>query len=347
MSPISPETTRGRNILLKFADFRSLGDNPDGRLVSVDVAKGIAISLVAFFHTTGGFVTAGILPNSAPLTFTTTFAYAFHVHVFFIIAGYFSNGLRQAKKLRGRLLSLYYSYLLWSIISIFAGMIATTTNNSYTYYDLMVIPFWPILHYWFILSLMVGLAALFIFRKQPALIISAVVALASSIFLKGWLHDTAYFYSFMVAGELLARNGVPLICRPWIASLCFLFLVSGVCLAIGNGLTGSQIRIAPFILFSFAGCYMLFWFSQVITPTWLGHVFAYVGEASLAIYLIHVLAAAGLRILLFRIDPFFNGVLGVVICFAASIVLPLVIKETASRFALSSLLALSPLKKPG
>jgi fucose 4-O-acetylase-like acetyltransferase len=319
--------------------------NRGERIAYFDVAKGISIALVALFHTTGGFVSANIIGNVPSLNFISTLAYGFHVHIFFVISGYFSvKALDQVNFLRDRMLALYYPYLLWSVISFFASSVAANaTNNHYSWHTLLTIPVWPILHYWFLLSLMVGLPLLYIFRTQRTLIASAVVALVASVFLPGWLHDAAYFYPFTVTGALFALRGSLPALRSWIAALCFLFLIAGTYLATTIGITTFDIRIAPFIFFSFAGCYALVRFSRAIAPSRIGRVFAYLGENSLTIYLMHVLIAASLRTFLYEIDPSFNPIVGMTTCFIASMGLPLMAKEIARRFKLSKLAGLEPL----
>src|SRR5208283_5579897 len=90
--------------------------NRVGRIGYFDVAKGVSIALVAFFHTTGGFVSASIMDSPPALNFLNTMAYGFHVHLFFAISGYFSvRAARRGNSLRNRMLSLYYPYLLWSV----------------------------------------------------------------------------------------------------------------------------------------------------------------------------------------------------------------------------------------
>jgi fucose 4-O-acetylase-like acetyltransferase len=346
MSDQKSERRRSNGPMSAQHVFRaSAAANRGERIGYFDVAKGISIALVALFHTTGGFVSANIISNVSLLNFMTTLAYGFHVHIFFAVSGYFSvKALTRVNFLRDRMLALYYPYLLWSVISLLASSVAASaTNNHYSWSTLLTLPIWPILHYWFLLSLMVSHLLLYIFRTQRALIVSAVVALVASVFLPGWLHDAAYFYPFTVTGALFALRGSLPALRPWIAVLCFMFLIAGTYLATTIGISASDIRIAPFILFSFAGCYALVCFSETVVRSWVGRVFAYLGKHSLAIYLMHVLIAASLRIFLYKIDPSFNPIAGMTACFVASIGLPLMANEIARRFGLLKFAGFEPL----
>ena len=315
------------------------------RIAFFDVAKGISIALVALFHTTGGFASANIIGSTSSLNFMTTLAYGFHVHIFFAVSGYLAvKALTRVNFLRNRMVALYYPFLLWSVIAFFSSSVAASaTNNHYSWAVLLTLPIWPILHYWFLLALMVSHVLLYIFRTQRALIISAFFALIASVFLPGWLHDAAYFYPFSATGALFALNGSFPAFRRWIAVLCFLFLIAGTYLATSIGISASGIRIAPFILFSFAGCYALVCFSEALVRIWVGCVFAYLGKHSLAIYLMHVPIAAGLRVILYKIDPSFNPLAGMSACFIASIGLPLMANELAHRLRLSKLAGFEPL----
>jgi fucose 4-O-acetylase-like acetyltransferase len=146
-----------------------------------------------------------------------------------------------------------------------------------------------------------------------------------------------------VTGALFALRGSLPALRPWISALCFLFLIAGTYLATTIGITAFDIRTAPFIIFGFAGCYALVCFSKAIVPSRSGRVFAYLGENSLTIYLMHVLIAASLRAFLYEIDPSFNPIAGMTTCFIASIGLPLMAKEIARRFRLSRFAGFEPL----
>jgi fucose 4-O-acetylase-like acetyltransferase len=316
-----------------------------GRVTYFDVAKGISIVLVVFFHTTTGFVSANIIANSPILDFLDTMAYAFHVHLFFAISGYFAvRSLDRAGSFRTRMLSLYYPYLVWSVISLLASIAAdNTTNNHYSWQILLTIPVHPILHYWFLLSLMIASGLLYLFRSQTALVLSATISLVMSMMLSGWMHDTAYFYPCTVIGALCAIRGTLPIPRTSAAVLCFFILISGTYLADVAGMSGPEIRSAPFIPVSLAGCYGLLWISSAVAERRAGRVLGLLGKDSLVVYLMHVLIAASLRILLYNADPALNGFVGVAICFAASLALPIMAKDMTDRLELSKLAGFEPL----
>jgi fucose 4-O-acetylase-like acetyltransferase len=319
-------------------------ENRAERVIYIDVAKGISISLVVFFHTIHGFVTLGLIDYSSVLSFANTIAWGSSVQIFFVIAGYFSaKSLGRIDILEQRMLGLYYPYLFWSVVSFFASNAAANmTNSHYSWYSLAAIPVWPILHYWFLLSLMVAICLLHVFRSLLSLIASATIALVASSFLPGWLHDTAYFYTFAVVGALIALNGSLPILRPRAALICVALLIFGVCLAT---ITSSDFRTAPFVFFSLAGCYSLAFLSKAIAPTWIGRLFAYFGENSLAIYLLHVLIAASLRTFFCKAYPFSNPTASMVICFVAAMGASLLAREIAYQLGLLKFVGFEPILK--
>ena len=58
-----------------------------GRIVWIDAAKGIAISLVVFGHVLGGAMARGWLDQDAFAKFVYDFIYLFHVPLFFLLSG--------------------------------------------------------------------------------------------------------------------------------------------------------------------------------------------------------------------------------------------------------------------
>src|SRR4051794_36832842 len=60
-----------------------------GRVEWIDTAKGIAIILVVVGHDLRGLMAAGILPRAGATEIIDGWIYAFHMPLFFVLAGFF------------------------------------------------------------------------------------------------------------------------------------------------------------------------------------------------------------------------------------------------------------------
>ena len=91
------------------------------RVTWIDTAKGFATFLVIVGHVIPGLVNGGVMPRSSASDFLNTWIYAFHMPLFFLLAGLFA--VRSARRtaseyLIDKLRVIAYPYALWTIIQV-------------------------------------------------------------------------------------------------------------------------------------------------------------------------------------------------------------------------------------
>ena len=124
------------------------------RIEWVDAARGIGIVLVVFAHDVRGLELVGTSPLA---TRVDRLIYAFHMPLFFFLAGLFaSQSARRGARafVTDKLRVIAYPYLLWSLLQGVLQIAMTRQTNSHlAWRDLVAIPYQPIMQFWFLYTL--------------------------------------------------------------------------------------------------------------------------------------------------------------------------------------------------
>ncbi|WP_443969457.1 acyltransferase family protein [Sphingobium sp. CR28] len=313
------------------------------RLPALDNAKGIAIAAVIVFHVLRGFHSAGMIDGGIAARFADAFAYGFHVQTFFVIAGYFA--WPRADKLafqRDRQFSLYYSYLFWSIVSwMVAYALSGRVNTAVTTEELLYLPVRPIEHFWFLLILMIGTAALAALRTPRAILMGIGVLAAMTLL------DVVHWYAvcecviFVLTGAWLrAGPGLPPV-RSWAAWLGVVLLAIGAWISV----TVKTPLIPIWLIWSSFGgvyaCYALA--SHIAGYPMLSRIFSFLGRHSMPLYLLHIFGGSGTRIILKMVVPQMAMPGAVMLSILGSFLVPLVIYGLARRMGITKWIGLDPI----
>lgn len=280
----------------------------------VDHAKGIGIVLVVYGHVSDGLFRAGIPFSEAAFRIPYDVIYTFHMPLFFFLSGLFFPASWQRRGslglIRSKVDTIVYPYVVWSLIQgLVEVALSRYTNRQTTLMDILSFPWHPRQQFWFLYALFFTfVAACIAYRWLPARRRPLILALAVAAFL---LKDhvprliTMYYLAansvfFFIAAALprladkpyrigtgafiaclLAFAAVqalfswarPMLPQPWFnAALLIVGVVSIACTIAASS-----------------------WFSQR-GGVWL----ALLGKHSLAIFLMHTLAASGVRIILHK-----------------------------------------------
>jgi fucose 4-O-acetylase-like acetyltransferase len=120
----------------------------------VDISRGIGIVLVVVGHTLRGLVSSSVMINSTGMRFVDGWIYAFHMPLFFFLAGVFLP--RSAQQPFGRFATrqferLGYPYLLWGTLqSVLQILSSRYTNHAATASELWKIVYSPPMQFWFL-----------------------------------------------------------------------------------------------------------------------------------------------------------------------------------------------------
>lgn len=308
------------------------------RLRWIDSAKGIAIFLIVLGHTAGGLTRAGILQNTPFLIFLNQWVYAFHVPVFFFIAGLFV--LRSAQRSFGgfvvdKLKVIVYPYVLWTLIQfVIMSLAAGQTNNEVGEFSLQglasALLIAPIMEFWF-------LYVLFLIYVLFALVIKLTgsktifLGIAAAIFIIGLVtHDqVSWLVNSMMFSPLIFALGVYF--SDWVktklptlnAAALLIGAVAGYALVTAGVAVGAfPLALA---LFGIAATLCLAILLERYPLPVISQQVHLWGEKSLQIYVAHVIAAAGVRIVLSRFLHFNDGLLHLLLGMIAGMYAPILL----------------------
>jgi fucose 4-O-acetylase-like acetyltransferase len=318
----------------------------------VDYAKAIGISLVVFGHVAPGIQTAGIAGPREFLDLVQSVIYTFHMPLFFFLSGLFFYG-SLSKRGPGRLLlskvdTVAYPYLLWSIIQ---GLVEATlskyTNGQVSYREVFSLLWMPRAQFWFLYALffsfVVATAVFSLVSIRAAVVVFILAALAylypsvmPNAMVFGFIARNFVFFAF---GVLFSRYfRIESLASGRAVAMLAVAFAAGQILFHANGLRSSD---AGILLLLLALTSILF---VVSFSAWASRkpskVIVLIGTSSMAIYLMHVLAGSGTRVILqsvLGIESFpVHLIAGCLIAIAAPLLAEVVIERWGIRYVFSA-----------
>lgn len=258
----------------------------------VDAVRGLAIILVALGHTNQGIIHRNWWGSSTLGGEIDGFIYSFHMPAFFFVSGIFLKASIAkrgvARFLRERFFSLLWPYLLWSCVTAVAliPLVHFTSQGTYTLQQFA----WFLLTgrvSWFLPSVFFALLlASLAVRVHIGLTLVISVALAALplqtqlVFVAKGLHFLPFLVLGMFVGSRIARlNRVPVVLAALLFSMLGTILWISTCYV-------SQQSTAEYLLTGMAGTSMLFLLARCLQSTSAAQWLAWVGAASLAIFLL-------------------------------------------------------------
>jgi fucose 4-O-acetylase-like acetyltransferase len=262
------------------------------RSMLIDVVRGMAITLVCLGHTNQGIShrqwwgdsTVGAILNAA--------IYAFHMPAFFFVSGVFLLASVQKRGQRVFLLeklrSMIYPYVLWTCI-FFAtsGLYARFTLQSPQSWHDFLFRLVTGAASWFLPSIFFAVFLATLTRRVP-LPLLFVLAVAVSLFWPGiditFVDRGLKLFPFLLAG-MWARDSYELIERipAMVAAACATLLCAAIFLVTSAPIGSSKFLYVPLGLL---GTLMLMLFANCLGRSAVAKALAWIGEASLGIFLL-------------------------------------------------------------
>ncbi|MCF6188349.1 MAG: acyltransferase [Desulfobulbaceae bacterium] len=310
----------------------------------VDYAKGIGIILVVYGHLLSSGFHAGLAVPEHFFLLSDSLVYSFHMPLFFFLAGLFAGQSCRNRGVKAFLVNkleiIAYPYLIWSFFQASVELaFASQSFRGATYGQLLAIPYLPWSQFWFLYALLAMYVAFGMF------------SLLGKYFHVFLCITAAILFLWPINSEVMAMHGF---------STGFLFFVIGVLAKEFFGTSGKMMQktIPPVItlvfLFIFAGSGWYI-FERVIAPTRLtdgSHPFYFLylaglgipmcvglaqylaakkwcgmlrilGRYSLQIYLVHMLAGVGARIILLNIFQVNNPLVHMIVGVGAGLTVPI------------------------
>ncbi|BBS21724.1 acyltransferase/acetyltransferase [Klebsiella quasipneumoniae] len=286
----------------------------------VDYAKAIGIILVVIGHMNRGLYNSGIYISKEFYLITDSIIYTFHMPLFFFLSGlFFTHSLRYGKAwfIKNKIKTILYPYIVWSVIQgVVEVAISQHTNAKTSLSSVLAFPYYPRAQFWFLYALFMILILSCVIYKKKSFVRSLPLLIAISIFLYSFSHELGTFAHL----DFITKN------------IVYFFLGCYLTTAIEylnkikpKHITMTHLFIALTLLFSFLQYkfhfidkklyYQVGFYSLILASVsilWIS-LLSYtlsrfsikslklIGELSMVIYLLHILASSGTRIVLSKI----------------------------------------------
>lgn len=134
--------------------------SPMNRISGPDYIKAFAILLVVVGHTLRGLHSSGILPDGGTWAYVDKGIYLFHMPLFFFLSGLFVKDLLERTDVRSfikrNIITLLLPLVIWSYLQMgLQYSVSSGVNNPVSLYELMLAPFPPKQQFWFLWALFV------------------------------------------------------------------------------------------------------------------------------------------------------------------------------------------------
>jgi fucose 4-O-acetylase-like acetyltransferase len=330
-----------------------------------DNARGIGIILVVYGHVLRGLADAGLLPGAAAghaLLLSDYAIYTFHMPLFFLLSGLNAPASLHRSRIRfvrGKLRTIVYPYLLWSVLQgLMQWSVSRYANHPFSLASLARIFWEPFGQFWFLYALLICqlIAAAFVdpriaergepsamrlWHRQAAV---AGVALAGIVLgaMTSWGIVTQAFVMlpFYLLGMLLSggrlrnllRRAAQMPAGLAIAGLALLFAF----LAAAARQYGSydSVYALPAGLAGILLTLLISYRVAALRRSAIAKGLRALGAASMPIFLLHIFLTGGTRIALMELgidDTAVHLSLGVV----ASVLVPFVVYRCAVRLRIA------------
>lgn len=280
----------------------------------VDYAKAIGIILVVYGHVARGVFNAGLPMDEGNYLLVDSIIYSFHMPLFFFLSGlFFYDSLMKRGKtglIVNKVDTIVYPFIVWSLLQgLIEVVLANYTNGQATLAEVFSLLWSPRAQFWFLYALfLVFVVCSFVYANAdrryflPMLLVFGVLYVFNQDLAAGnagwFIFGNAVFFALgvwfnEVKAFFLARY-VPL-------TLLFgaMFVIGQYLFHITFGLNWEVGGLPVLVLATVSILFMIalsMWLGQ-IRMEWL----LFIGASSMTIYLMHILAGSGVRVILGRL----------------------------------------------
>ena len=319
----------------------------------VDYAKAIGIILVVYGHVARGVFNAGLPMDEGRYVLLDSIIYSFHMPLFFFLSGLFFYDSLMRRGRAGLIVNkvdtVVYPFLLWSLLQgMFEVVLSDYTNGSVTVSQVLSSLVWsPRAQFWFLYALfLVFLVCAFVYAKASRRFFLPILLVFSALYVFRQDMPANSALQFVLGNAVFFALGI------WINEIkAFLLLrhvqllaLFGALFVLGQyvfhitlGLTWDVGGLPALVLATISILFM------VTLSMWLGRFrirwLLFVGASSMTIYLLHILAGSGVRVMMgafLDIDSIVAHLLvGTLVGLAAPLLVQLIIQRYNLYFLLS------------
>lgn len=305
----------------------------------VDYAKGIGILLVVYGHVVRGLIKAGLGIHLPELNLIDAIIYGFHMPLFFFLSGYLfiqsTQRWGRKKLFFNKIDTILYVYIIWSLIQgAVEVMLSGYTNAGIDSASVLSLLWEPRAHFWFLYALFFIFIFSILFKGW--IVKNIIFTFICSILILFFLPLThiaaidlpAHFLTFFIFGMLSKQNAKYLNTNKWMMATYLVLSVFTFTLA-SSIPQGDIINRTVMFVYSLSCILLLSSFCML-----LGDKCSFVmrvGQASLAIYLIHIIVGSGARIALNKFLGIQNFYILLPAGLIASVLFPMLLWNYAKR----------------
>jgi fucose 4-O-acetylase-like acetyltransferase len=309
----------------------------------VDYAKAIGILLVVYGHVARGLVTAGIMDDTVLYQYIDSIIYSFHMPLFFFLSGLFLTTSFQTKGfsrvLSSKIDTIFYPYVLWSLLQGGVEVVLSAhTNGNITTGEVLSLLTSPRAQFWFLYALflvfLISLAGLY-FTGVKALPVLFILSIALYLWMPSFHFITDFYYIsgnlvFFMLGAVFQQLRLIRFNSGIVLCVFSLVAIIGQYLFHSSGFTYTNKGIFLLAL-STISLLTIVSFSKWLSQFKLSFV-AYVGVSSMAIYLMHVLAGSGVRVILNKVFDIDSLMIHLLLGTLMGMLLPLIALKIINYF---------------
>jgi fucose 4-O-acetylase-like acetyltransferase len=326
-----------------------MDDQPKDRTDWVDYAKGIGIILVVYAHLLSSAYHGGIQVPEHFFALSDSIVYSFHMPFFFFLSGLFVESSLQKRGARDYLIDkfarLAYPYFIWSILQVSVEAIfSSQTQMGATAKDVLAIPYQPWGQFWFLYALFLMHVAHVILSRSGRFSTGLMVlaglglfffpVLSSRFALAGFTTHFLFFTGGIALRKFLDKS------EAWMARPIFA-LASMACffgaayyvfeyLIEPARLSGNPNRL-HFLFLSALGIAAGTALSMYLAGTKRFQVLQILGRYSLPIYLVHMLAGVGLRVILLSLFNLQNWIVHILAGVLFALLAPIALQILSTK----------------
>ena len=332
----------------------------ENRKIWVDYAKAVGIILVVYGHVARGVFNAGI-PFSEPVfRIVDSVVYTFHMPLFFFLSGLFL--IRSLEKrgshglLENKVSTIVYPFILWSLIQGFTEVFLSDYTNGQVAYSNVFSMLWaPRAHFWFLYALflitVVSTTVLSLLPRKAgmALLFTSAVGYVfqedlSNHFLTGYINKYLVFFVF---GVLFSQSAIRFELGSTRMLIIWASLFAG-CQTFFHAVLGLNFEDTGFASLVLALVSIVFVVSFSCRLAEKRHEWLLLlGASSMGIYLMHVLAGSGARMILAQVLHIDSLAVHLLAGCTVGLVAPLLVVQWVSRYRIPYVFSATGSKAPG
>jgi len=316
----------------------------------VDYGKGIGIILMVYAHLLSSAYHGGIDVPKHFFNLSDSIIYGFHMPFFFFLSGLFvESSLRKrgAKNyLIDKFLRIFYPYIIWSILQVSVEVIfSDQTQKGATLSDLLTIVYRPWGQFWFLYALLIMhiMYAVFNYLGRYSALLIFITAVILFFYplpigimaLGGFSNHVIFFSSGIFFGRYFIeaeKYEIPL----WGIILLLAILIGSGYLVFEKliepmRLAGRSYRFY-FLYLAILGIIACSATAQYLARRNISKFLQVLGTYSLQIYLVHMLAGVGIRMILLLVFGIQNWIAHIIIGMIFALIAPIFLQKISGRW---------------